>query len=163
MYTQIMIAVDGSPESLEAVRQALALVARGLRAEIALVNVQEAASLLELATHDSDAIAAAAVAAGEHLMAEGAALLDAAGVGYSMEVVLGEPGTALVDLAEQINADMVMLGARGMGAVESVLVGSVSKAVLHRCSKPVLIVRVPEEVEVPLESADAADTESETA
>lgn len=155
MYTQIMIAVDGSPESLEAVRQALALVARGLRAEIALVNVQEAASLLELATHDSDAIAAAAVAAGEHLMAEGAALLDAAGVGYSMEVVLGEPGTALVDLAEQINADMVMLGARGMGAVESVLVGSVSKAVLHRCSKPVLIVRVPEVLEVPSDEADA--------
>lgn len=144
MYTNIMIAVDGSEESLEAVRQALALVERGLRVEIALVNVQEAASLLELATHDSDAIAAAAVEAGEHLMAPSAALLDAAGVGYSMEVVLGEPGTALVDLAEQINADMVMLGARGMGAIESALVGSVSKAVISRCSKPVMVVRVPE-------------------
>ena len=43
MYTNIMIAVDGSNESLEAVRQALSLVARGLRAEIALVNVQEPA------------------------------------------------------------------------------------------------------------------------
>lgn len=151
MYTNIMIAVDGSQESLQAVHQALSLVARGLRAEIALVNVQTPATLLELATQDSDAIAAAAVEAGEHLMAPGAALLDAAGVGYSMEVVLGEPGTALVDLAEQINADMVMLGARGMGAIESALVGSVSKAVISRCSKPVLIVRMPEETpqEVP--------------
>ena len=41
--------------------------------------------------------------------------------------------------------------------------GSVSKAVLHRCSKPVLIVRVPEETEVPLEDADAADAEPEAA
>lgn len=149
MYTNIMIAVDGSDESLEAVRQALALMGRGLRAEIALVNVQEAASLLELATRDSDAIAAAAVEAGEHLMAQGAALLDAAGVGYSMEVILGEPATALVDMAEQINADVLILGARGMGAVESALVGSVSKAIISRCSKPVMVVRVPEMVEAP--------------
>ena len=144
MYTNIMIALDGSRESLQAVREALALVERGLHADIALVNVQEAASLLQLATQDSDAIAAAAVEAGEHLMAEGAALLDAAGMGYSMEVVLGEPGSVLVDMAEQLGADMVIIGARGMGAIESALVGSVSKAVISRCSRPVLVVRAPE-------------------
>ena len=64
MYTHIMIAVDGSSESLQAVREALKLIARGLRTEIALVNVQEPASLLELATREADAIAAAAVQAG---------------------------------------------------------------------------------------------------
>lgn len=144
MYTNIMIAVDGSSESLQAVREALALIARGLRAEVALVNVQEPASLLQLATQDSDAIAAAAVEAGEHLMAEAAALLDAAGVGYSMEVVLGEPSNVVVDMAEQLGADMVIMGARGMGAVQSVIVGSVSKAVISHCSRPVLVVRAPE-------------------
>ena len=85
MYTNIMIAVDGSGESLQAVREALHLIERGLRAEVALVNVQEPASLLQLATQDSDAIAAAAVEAGENLMGEAAALLNAAGVNYSME------------------------------------------------------------------------------
>lgn len=145
MYANIMIAIDGSNESLQAVHQALSLVGRGLRAEIALVNVQEPASLLQLATQDSDAIAAAAVEAGEHLMAEGAALLDAAGVGYSMEVVLGEPATVQVDMAEEIDADLVLLGARGMGAIESVLVGSVSKAVISRCTRPVLVVKLPED------------------
>lgn len=145
MYANIMIAIDGSNESLQAVHQALSLVSRGLRAEIALVNVQEPASLLQLATQDSDAIAAAAVEAGEHLMAEGAALLDAAGVGYSMEVVLGEPATVLVDMAEETDADLVLLGARGMGAIESVLVGSVSKAVISRCTRPVLVVKLPED------------------
>lgn len=55
MYTHIMIAVDGSSESLQAVREALKLIARGLRTEIALVNVQEPASLLELATRDAPA------------------------------------------------------------------------------------------------------------
>ena len=155
MYTHIMIAVDGSNESLEAVRQALSLVNRGLRTEIALVNVQEPATLLELATQDSDAIANAAVEAGEHLMESAAALLDAAGVGYSMEVVLGEPSTALVDMAEQLNADLVFLGARGMGAIESVWMGSVSKAVINRCTRPVLVVREPQAPEVLDEGASA--------
>lgn len=145
MTLQLMIAVDGSDESLEAVRKGMLLVQAGLRAEIALVHVQEAASLLELATHDADAIATAAVEAGEHLMGAGMALLDAQGIGYTTEVVLGEPASVLVDLAEQLDADLVIIGARGMGAIESVLVGSVSKAVISRCSKPVLVVKMPED------------------
>ncbi|MDO4592601.1 MAG: universal stress protein [Comamonadaceae bacterium] len=158
MYTNIMIAVDGSGESLQAVREALHLIERGLRAEVALVNVQEPASLLQLATQDSDAIAAAAVEAGENLMGEAAALLNAAGVNYSMEVVLGEPGAALVDMAEQLDADMVMMGARGMGAVKSVIVGSVSKAVITHIGRPVLVVRAPEEGEAPEDlDSDAED------
>ena len=140
----IMIAVDGSQESLEAVRQGAVLVQGGLRAEIALVQVQEAASFLQLATQDSDAIAAAAVEAGEHLMAPAASVLDAAGVTYTTEVVLGEPSTVLSDMAEQINAHLVIVGARGMGAIESALVGSVSKALISHCSKPVLVVKMPE-------------------
>lgn len=140
----IMIAVDGSQESLEAVRQGAALVQSGLRAEIALVQVQEAASFLQLATQDSDAIAAAAVEAGEHLMAPAASVLDTAGVTYTTEVVLGEPSTVLSDMAEQINAHLVIVGARGMGAIESALVGSVSKALISHCSKPVLVVKMPE-------------------
>ncbi|MGE8396400.1 MAG: universal stress protein, partial [Comamonas sp.] len=53
MTLQLMIAVDGSDESLQAVRKGIALVNAGLRADIALVHVQEAASLLELATKDA--------------------------------------------------------------------------------------------------------------
>ena len=147
MYTHIMIAVDGSSESLQAVREALKLIARGLHAEIALVNVQEPASLLQLATQDADAIALAAVEAGENLMSEASALLDAQGVGYSMEVVMGEPGAMLVDMAEELNADMLIMGARGMGALKSAIVGSVSKAVITHCSRPVLVVRALEEAE----------------
>jgi len=163
MYTNIMIAVDGSSESLQAVREALTLIARGLRAEVALVNVQEPATLLQLATRDADAIAAAAVEAGENLMSAAAALLDAEGVGYSMEVVMGEPGAMLVDMAEELGADMVIMGARGMGAVKSVIVGSVSKAVITHCSRPVLVVRAPEEPELDEDEAEVADADDASA
>jgi nucleotide-binding universal stress UspA family protein len=145
MSLQLMIAVDGSLESLQAVHKAIALVDAGLRAHIALVHVQQPASWLELATHDADDIATAAVEAGEHLMGAAMALLDAQGVGYTTEVVLGEPASVLVDMAQEVQADLVLIGARGMGAIESVLVGSVSKALVTRCTQPVLVVKMPED------------------
>lgn len=141
MTHHLMIALDGSEESLEAVRLAISLIHGGLKADVALVQVQEPASLLQLATRDADDIAAAAVEAGEHLMADGMALLDAQGIGYTTEVVLGEPATMLIDMAEELDADWVLIGARGVGAVESVLVGSVSKAVISRCTRPVLVAK----------------------
>lgn len=143
--TTLVIAVDGSSTSLQAVRRGMALVQAGLKAHITLVNVQEPASLLELATQDADAIAQAATEAGEHLMAQATALLDQAGLTYSTEVVLGEPGTVLLDMAESLNACMLIVGARGMGAIRRAFIGSVSQAVLNRATLPVLIVKDQEE------------------
>lgn len=147
--TTILIAVDGSKESLEAVRQGMYLVQNGLRADLALLNVQEPASFLELVTRDADAIAAAAVEAGEHLMQAGMQLLDHAQVPYTTAVVLGEPGVVIVDMAEQMQADWVIVGACGMGTIERTLMGSVSQAVLRHCKKSVLIAKLaqPQETE----------------
>jgi len=64
---KILVPVDGSAESLAAVRHALALVREGLRASLLLVNVQEPAGLYELLrVHDADAIETIAREAGAH-------------------------------------------------------------------------------------------------
>ena len=143
--TTLAIAVDGSSTALQAVRQGIALVQAGLNAHITLLHVQEPASFLELATQDSDLIANAAVQAGEDLMASAIALLDAAQVPYSSEIALGEPATVLLDLAENVNACMLIVGARGLGTLRRAFMGSVSQAVLNRASLPVLIVKPSEE------------------
>ena len=62
---KILVPVDGSTESLDAVRHALALVRDGLRASLVLANVQAPASLYELLrVHDAQAIEAIARGAG---------------------------------------------------------------------------------------------------
>lgn len=159
MHQQIMIAVDGSPSSLHAVRHAVRLAQAGLHIQVTLVHAQAPASLLELATQDTDAIAQAALDAGAHLMAPAVAILDAAGISYTTEVVLGEVGPVLVDMAAQLQVDMVIVGAQGLGALERVLMGSVSRDVLNHCSAPVLVVRLPEAPTEPIDddvSEDAA-------
>ena len=58
---KIMIAVDGSEVSLEAVRYGIRLLQSGLNAHFVIAHVQKEASLLELATTDSDLIANASI------------------------------------------------------------------------------------------------------
>ena len=145
---KILIAVDGSELSLDGVHHALTLVRQGLQATMVLANVQEPATLYELVTtRDPDLIAAASLEAGDHLMASARALLDAAGLAYTTEIGVGDPANTLVDIVESTGCDMVVIGARGQGALSSALLGSVSQALVHASPVPVTIVKHAEVVE----------------
>lgn len=139
---KILIAVDGSELALDGVHHALSLLRQGLQASLVLAHVQEPATLYELVTtRDPNLIAAASLEAGEHLMASARALLDAAGVGYETEVGVGDVAHTLVDMIESSGCDLVVIGAKGQGAISSALLGSVSQEVAHASPVPVTIVK----------------------
>ena len=130
---KMLLAVDGSDASLQAVRRALALVHEGLPAQFVLVNVQPPANLYEVVTaHDPDVIREVRGAAGADLLAPAEALLDAAGADYESEVAGGEPAHLIVELAENYGCDAIVLGGRGEVA-QAVLAGS-----------PVMVIVMPE-------------------
>jgi nucleotide-binding universal stress UspA family protein len=55
----------------------------------------------------------------------------------------GRPVEDIVRMAETGDFDMVVLGARGLGFIADAVLGSTSNRVLRKCSKPVLVVRLP--------------------
>ena len=71
----------------------------------------------------------------------------AAGLSAEPEIVrgsgVGEIARALLDVAEQHDADLVVVGRRGMGRIRSVVLGSVSDAVVRDGRRPVLVVPGP--------------------
>ena len=139
---KILIAVDGSELSLDGVHHALALVGQGLQATMVLANVQEPATLYELVTtRDPELIAAASIEAGEHLIAPARALLEATGLECESAVGVGDPAHTLVDIIETAGCDLVLIGARGQGAISSALLGSVSQELVHASPVPVTIVK----------------------
>ena len=141
---KILVPVDGSRESLAAVRHALQLLRGGLKASLLLANVQEPAGLYELLrVHDADAIEQIAREAGEHLLAEAAALCSAAGVDHEIEVARGEVIHALLDIAEDEGCAMIVVGAHGQGESEGRRLGAVAHALLHDAALPVTVVRSP--------------------
>lgn len=156
---KIMIAVDGSQTSLQAVRHGLRLVEHGLKAHFVIAHVQKEATLLELATQDADLIANASIEAGLDLVAPAQDLLDAAGVSYEVEISLGEASSTLIDIAESTECEHILIGATGQGALGSILIGSVSREVARHSRLPVTIVKLPEMPEV-AESEDAPEQDS---
>jgi nucleotide-binding universal stress UspA family protein len=58
-----------------------------------------------------------------------------------LRVVPGDPRHVIVDVAADWDADLIVLGARGLGAMGTALLGSVSLAVARHAPCPVLVVR----------------------
>ena len=143
----IMTAVDGSPNSLQAVQHVVQLVQQGLRAHVVVAHVQKEASFLELATQDSELIANASVEAGMDLVAPALALLQAAGSSHEVEIRLGDIYATLLDIADEKACGLIVLGATGESMLGSILIGSVSREVARHSKVPTTIVKMPEVLE----------------
>lgn len=157
----IMIAVDGSPNSLQAVQHVVQLVQQGLRAHVVVAHVQKEASFLELATQDSELIANASVEAGMDLVAPALALLQAAGISHEVEIRLGDIYASLLDIAEEKACALIVLGATGESMLGSILIGSVSREVARHSRVPTTIVKMPEVLEA--EEGDDDISQGDTA
>ncbi|MCX7240741.1 MAG: universal stress protein [Burkholderiales bacterium] len=139
---KLLLPVDGSELSLEAVRFAIRMLLAGLHGEVVLANVQEPANLYELlVAHDPQVIERVSAEAGLHALQGAQQLLDAAGVAYECEVARGDPAHTIEDIAERFGCDLIVMGARGNSALRSAMLGSVSNEVLHASSVPVVIVK----------------------
>ena len=57
------------------------------------------------------------------------------------EVLFGTPESRIVETAEHMNADIIVLGSHGYNAWERLLLGSVSNSVVHHAPCSVLVVR----------------------
>jgi nucleotide-binding universal stress UspA family protein len=141
---QIVIATDGSDAAGHALQQGFSLAAE-VGADVAVVHVRHTPSTVlgtpyyENGVVDSSHHADAVVAD---------AKLHAAryGVDPDYEVVGGDPASAIVDFARARDADLIVVGSRGLGRVTGAILGSVSHAVVQQADRPVLIAKEPARV-----------------
>ena len=139
---KILLPVDGSEISLEAVQFVIRMAGDGLNTRVVLANVQEPSTLYELVVaHDPQVLEQVSAAAGAHTLLAAQALLDGANIDYECEVASGDPAHTLVEIVERFGCDLVVMGASGTGTVRSALLGSVSNEVLHAAGVPVMIVK----------------------
>jgi nucleotide-binding universal stress UspA family protein len=60
-------------------------------------------------------------------------------------VRMGIPVDEILIECEKINPDLVIMGSHGHGIISNAMIGSTSRRVLRRCTKPVLVVRLPKQ------------------
>ena len=128
-----LIAVDGSTQSLHAVNEAAALASASTTTALHLINVQPWLS--------HEAAEAELAARGLAATEEARAFLANSGMAWHLHVMMGDPATVIVALAEHIGSRTIVVGSRGLGAAENLLLGSVAYKVIHLSRGSVLVVR----------------------
>ena len=68
------------------------------------------------------------------------ALLDAKALPWRLHVAMGDPAERIVELSRQFGATTMVIGYQGLGAVESLLLGSVANKVMDLSPVPVMLV-----------------------
>jgi nucleotide-binding universal stress UspA family protein len=68
-------------------------------------------------------------------------LAEEHGLSARSRLLVGDAAKKIVEYADLIDADLIVVGSRGHGAISSALLGSVSRGILHAATRPVLIVR----------------------
>ena len=139
---KILIPVDGSMPSLDAVRHALRMRREGLQASFVLATVQEPTYLYEMIlAPDADVLERVTGAVGARSLKDAEALFNDAGVLFEREIGSGSVAQTLIGIAGRYGCEAIIMGARGWGALHSALLGSVSHAVLQASPVPVTLVK----------------------
>ena len=138
---RIVIGTDGSADAAAAVDSALEL-AGGLGAAVTFVCTRVVPSALLGEPYYQRELESE----GAHARRVIAAAMDraeAAGVDADYEILDGAPTEAILAVAASRDADLIVVGSRGLGMVQSAILGSVSKALVTRARRPVLVVKTP--------------------
>jgi nucleotide-binding universal stress UspA family protein len=145
VYKQIVVAYDGSMGGAEAVRHAAGL-ARLADAELIILTIYRHHSLLEASFSvdhpdnrgNMDDIMrdyARQVAEAGRAMA-----IEAGATKTRLFLKAGQPARSIVEFAQKHDADLIVVGSRGLGSTEGFLLGSVSHKIAGLADRPVLVV-----------------------
>jgi len=141
MFKKIVVGTDGSGTAARAVSHAAELAKR-TGAELLVVSVYRAPSDAAPPLANPNETPGIEVAHG---------LLEDVSKRYGQEITLrtvpreGKPADALLDVAEEEGADVIIVGSRGMSGAKRFVLGSVPNTVSHHAPCHVLIVHTTDE------------------
>jgi len=139
MFTRILHANDGSEHAFNALALALK-IAKQSGAELHMISVEEIDYLPETMgdVRQETGVAARRFHAVVNRSREMAAEFQ---VALKTHVIAGHPVRDIVDLARDLKADLLVVGASGHSALYDRMVGSRADRIVHLAPCPVLVVR----------------------
>lgn len=139
MYQTILVAVDGSDHSLRALQHA-AKLARALNSRLFLVHAYPSTTDI-VGYSDFTSLVARRKEKGQEVLNTMRAGLEDPDLALEEVLLEGPEAEAVLNAAEAHEADLIVIGSRGLGAVKRWLLGSFSQKVSHLAHCPVLLVR----------------------
>lgn len=138
----VVVGIDGSEGSKRAAEHATG-IARKWEAKLLIVTVvrtPEGWWGLGGAPPTPEALSAALIEGQKVILDQAEESLDLEGIDYEMVQELGDPVNRMLAVCEERSADVLVIGRRGAGLVERVVLGSVADRLAHLAPCPVLLV-----------------------
>jgi nucleotide-binding universal stress UspA family protein len=76
---------------------------------------------------------------------EASDLLEEAGIEYTVTESSGDPAEAIIDTADEVDADLIVIGGRKRSPAGKALFGSVTQTVILSAGRPVMVTGVPDD------------------
>ena len=145
MFTRIVVGTDGSETAAEAVRQAIDL-AKLSGAQLGIVSAYAPVSGRRIKGEQLDAPADVQYEIGPRedvnlVLDAAAAEARKEGIEVKTHPVEADPADAILNVAEETKADLIVVGNKGMTGARRYLLGSVPNNVSHHAPCSVIIVR----------------------
>ncbi|MDD1727798.1 MAG: universal stress protein [Methanospirillum sp.] len=147
MYKRILIGVDGSPESMKALRDALGL-SKLLNATLDLLfvippRIYAQCAEQDVVVHKSDGNAHISMLQMEENELFDAIHAIAAEEGHEVAIHtrVGDAVEGLIEFSASHGSDLIVVGSSGKGMAGRLILGSVSTGIVHQSRVPVLVIK----------------------
>ncbi len=137
---KVLVPVDGSSNSLHAVRHILSEFRRNPAIDIHLLNVQPPFSGNVTRWIDRKTINEAHVEASELALQPTRQILDEVSVPYSVHLAVGAKASSIAEFAQQLQCDHIVIGTARKNSLMRTIEGSVTNKLLELTTVPVIAV-----------------------
>ncbi|WP_456433022.1 universal stress protein [Thermosulfuriphilus sp.] len=138
-YHHILIPIDGSEPSLQALREGLEIAkSQGAKAT-ALYVVPKGEEFIEVFTLKS--VKEAFYQEGEKILDKARKIAEEMEIPLAVRIYEGRPPEKIVEAAKTLGCDLIVMGSHGHGMIGKLLVGSCTERVLAMAPCPVLVVK----------------------
>lgn len=139
MYKRILLAADGSKNSVRAAEEAATIASFIPGAIVEILYVVDTSKIKNEVLHSQSPEELHAKR--EQKLIPHKEALSAKNVKYKTTIITGEPGPKIVEYANNENVDLVVIGSRGLNLFQEFVLGSVSHKVVKRVQCPVTVVK----------------------
>lgn len=140
---KVLLPVDGSDSAFHAALYLVEFARQHGPVEVHVVNVQPKPVEWQTRGMEKDAINDQLTVDAHHAMKPILHVLNEKEISCQTHVKLGDTAETLAALAKELGCDHIVMGTRGLGAISGIVLGSVTRKVLHLATVPVLCIKAP--------------------
>ncbi|OMF22587.1 universal stress protein [Paenibacillus sp. FSL H8-0548] len=139
MYQRILLAADGSKNSIRAAQEAANIASLIPDSIVEILFVADMSKIKSEVLHSQNHEELELKRNQKLIPVK--ELLSAKNVNHQMKIITGDPGPVIVEYANNEKVDLVIIGSRGLNALQEFVMGSVSHKVVKRVQCPVIVVK----------------------